>query len=100
MLLADRNGDIAYILATNYAIRKENKPYIGCKVLDGTTTDNDWIGFVKPADLPRIINPKKGFIVSANNRAMGDHAINDIGGPVTSTLRTRRYSDLIQESIN
>ena len=66
--MAYRNGDIAYFLATNSAIRKHNKPYTGCKVLDGTTSENDWVGYIKPEDLPRIVNPKKGYIVTANNR--------------------------------
>jgi acyl-homoserine lactone acylase PvdQ len=59
---------IAFYLANNIPIRKNSKPYSGCRVLDGTTSENDWIGFVKPSDLPRVINPKKGFIVTANNR--------------------------------
>lgn len=49
-------------------LRKSSKPYSGCRVLDGTVSDNDWIGWVKPKDLPRVINPKKGYIVTANNR--------------------------------
>ena len=68
LILAFSNGDIAFYLANNIPIRKNSKPYSGCRVLDGTTSENDWIGFVKPSDLPRVINPKKGFIVTANNR--------------------------------
>ena len=68
LILAFSNGDIAFYLANNIPIRKSSKPYSGCRILDGTTSENDWIGFVKPTDLPRVINPKKGFIVTANNR--------------------------------
>jgi penicillin G amidase len=68
LVFAFANGDIAYILCANLPIRKNLKPYAGCRVHDGTKSDNDWIGFVKPKDLPRIVNPKKGFIVTANNR--------------------------------
>jgi penicillin G amidase len=68
LILAFANGDIGFYLANNIPLRKDGKPFTGCRVLNGTTTNHDWIGFVKPTDLPRVINPKKGFIVTANNR--------------------------------
>lgn len=68
LIMAFADGDIAYFLANTMPIRKNQKPYTGCRVLDGSKSDDDWIGYVKPRDLPRVINPKKGFIVTANNR--------------------------------
>jgi penicillin amidase len=55
--------------------------------LDGTTSEDDWIGFIKPVDLPRVINPKKGFIVTANNRQMPDNSVTDQGATEPSTMR-------------
>ena len=86
-VFAFSNGDIGYLLANNMPIRKNGNPYAGCKVLDGTNSDNDWVGWVKPRDLPRVINPKKGFIVTANNRQMPDNVYSDIGATITSTIR-------------
>jgi penicillin amidase len=51
-------------------------------VLDGTKTDDDWIGFISPKDLPKVINPKKGFIVTANNRQMPENVKHDIGASI------------------
>lgn len=48
--------------------RKSGLAYSGCKVIDGTNSNNEWIGFLSNKELPRLINPKKGFIVTANNR--------------------------------
>ena len=49
--------------------RNDKTPFIASRVLDGTTTKFDWTGRVVPLrDLPRSLNPKKGYIVSANNR--------------------------------
>ncbi len=87
LVMAFADGDIAFILTNNIPIRKDRKPYTGCKVLDGTKSDNDWIGYVKPKDLPRVINPKKGFIVTANNRQMPDNVNIDLGATITSTIR-------------
>ena len=57
LVMAFSNGDIAYILGANLPLRKSGRPYAGCRVLDGTKSDDDWIGIVKPRDLPRIVNP-------------------------------------------
>ena len=100
LILAYENGDIAYLLANNMPVRKHNKPYTGCRVLDGTTSDDDWVGYLKPKDLPRVINPKKGFIVTANNRQMPDNVASDMGATITSTIRAQRITELIQKGID
>ena len=100
LIVAFQNGDIGFYLAHNIPIRKDGKPYTGCRVLNGSTTDTDWIGFVKPSDLPRVINPKKVFIVTANNRQMPDNVKLDHGATITSTIRAQRITELIQKGIN
>jgi penicillin amidase len=69
-------------------------------VLDGTNTANDWVGFLPAKDLPRVVNPKKGFIVTANNRQMPDNVKLDIGTTTTSTFRAQRITELIQKGID
>ncbi len=55
---------------------------------------------MKPRNLPRVINPKKGFIVTANNRQMPDNVNIDAGATITSTIRAQRITELIQKGIN
>jgi penicillin amidase len=95
IIFAFATGDIAYVLANNFPKRKQEKPYRGCRVLDGTSSEDDWIGFVKAKDLPLIINPKKGFIVTANNRPMPENVISDIGTLTNSITRSRRATEMI-----
>jgi acyl-homoserine lactone acylase PvdQ len=57
MIFASNDGDIGYLMLTSHPIRKNKTPYAACQVQDGTTSDNDWIGTVKPSDLYRVINP-------------------------------------------
>ena len=78
-MLAFTNGDIATITLTTAPVRKNKNPYSGCNVLDGTNTDNDWDGYLPAKDLPRLKNPKKGYIVSANNRLAPDTTKFDFG---------------------
>lgn len=50
-------------------VRKDLTPYLGCRVLDGRKSDFDWTDKTVPLkDLPRAINPKKGYLSNANNR--------------------------------
>ena len=74
-------------MAASAPIRKNKTPFSGCKVLDGTNSENDWDGYIPAKDLPRVINPKKGYIVTANNRAVTDYAKLDVGATLTSTAR-------------
>jgi acyl-homoserine lactone acylase PvdQ len=49
--------------------RKDKTPYIGSRVLDGTVSNYDWEEGLLPLSInPRSINPKRGFISTANNR--------------------------------
>ena len=80
--------------------RKNKTPFSGCRVLDGSTSDNDWDGYHSSSDLPRVMNPKKGFIVTANNRIVPEHAKLDIGATLTSTVRAQRITELLQLAID
>ena len=70
LIFADKYGDIAYYLTAPIPVRKDKTPYIGCRVLDGRRSEFDWEpGKLAPiTELPRAINPKKGYILTANNR--------------------------------
>lgn len=75
LIMADNSGNIGYQLAVPMPVRKDQTPYLGCRVLDGRTSDFDWTDKLVPLkDLPRSINPKKGYLSNANNRQAPDHA--------------------------
>ena len=86
-------------MAASIPKRKNRTPFIGKRVLDGRTSDFDWEGNVPPKDLPRSINPKRGYIVTANNRQAPDHASHDYGASPPSTGRAQRIDEIIQQKI-
>jgi penicillin amidase len=89
------------VLAADLPVRKNKTPHSGCSILDGTNTDNDWEKlFVPTKDIPRVINPKKGYIVTANNRIMPENSLFDHGATSTTTTRARRITELIQIGID
>lgn len=48
-------------------------------MFDGTTTENDWIGFREVKELPFGLNGEKGFYGATNNRVVPDNSELDIG---------------------
>ena len=80
--------------------RKNLAPYLGCRVLDGRTSEFDWTDDLVPLDqLPRSINPARGYISNANNRQASDHATYDYGATHMTTGRAMRIDELIREGI-
>lgn len=42
------------------------RPGQGRFILDGSTSDNDWKGLIPSEHLPRMINPERNYVISAN----------------------------------
>lgn len=45
----------------------------GVMPVPGWTGEFEWVGFIPFEELPEIINPPSGYIVSANNKIIGDY---------------------------
>jgi penicillin amidase len=63
----DNDGNIGYIMGARIPIRKSDNPTL---IFDGTTSENDWKGFVPTEEIPTILNPTENFIASANNKTL------------------------------
>jgi acyl-homoserine lactone acylase PvdQ len=37
-------------------------------IKDGTTSENDWIGIMPPEHRLQVVDPKCGYIITANNK--------------------------------
>ena len=99
---ADTSGNIAYQLIASVPIRKDKTPYIGQRILDGTTSEFDWETgkTTRIVDLPRSLNPSKGFIVNSNNRQAPDYAKYDYGATQTTTARAVRLTEILKEKLS
>lgn len=63
-VIADDSGNIGYQMSG--LCPKRHPDWNGFTPAPGWDKDFDWQGFEKPEDLPRSINPKEGYIVTAN----------------------------------
>lgn len=65
---------------------------------DGADPENDWKGYVPPSDMPRVVNPPEGFVVTANQRDIGTRFPQTVTTDWPSTERARRIADLLGEA--
>jgi penicillin amidase len=63
-VLADSRGSIAYQMSGRMPKRRSGAS--GLVPLPGWDEANDWQGFAAPEELPRALNPERGFFVTAN----------------------------------
>jgi len=68
-VFASKDGTIAYKANGHIPIRKQGD---GQLPVPGDSSDYGWEGFIPWDELPTIINPKEGFIATANNEVIGE----------------------------
>ncbi|MCW4458085.1 penicillin acylase family protein [Microbacterium sp. MPKO10] len=68
LIYADTEGNIGYQAPGRVPVRTTGD---GTTPLPGWTSENSWSGYVDFDDLPRTYNPPQGYIVTANNAAVG-----------------------------
>ncbi len=67
LVYADREGNIGYLLASRIPVRSNGH---GEGPFQGWTGENEWIGSVSEDEKPFLLNPERGFLVTANNRVV------------------------------
>lgn len=88
---ADKNGNIAYYAVGRFPILKSGNSR---KILEGSTGENDVIGYVPAKNNPKIINPKNGIIVTANNQVT-NKALPGLGKPEGNWQPPDRFQRLV-----
>ncbi|MGN4123920.1 penicillin acylase family protein [Lysinibacillus sphaericus] len=68
-VFASKDGTIAYKANGEIPIRKQGE---GQLPVPGDSSDYGWEGFIPWDELPTVVNPKEGFIATANNEVIGE----------------------------
>lgn len=66
---------------------------------DGSKPENDWKEFYGLEDVPHVINPKEGYIVTCNNRINGGSDFNSLGTTMPTSTRAVRANNLLKAKI-
>jgi penicillin G amidase len=64
MLYADIEGNIGLQIPGAIPVRAAG--HDGLLPVDGSTSEYEWKGFIEFDDLPRVLNPERGYIATAN----------------------------------
>ena len=89
---ADVDGHIGYIAPGKFPVRKEG--HTGMVPVPGNG-DWDWLGYRRPKDWPQVLDPPRGYLVTAN------HKVTPEGFPYALTYdwaepyRAKRIEELI-----
>lgn len=67
LVFSTRDDHIGYIAVGMVPLRRHH--HAGMYVKDGSKSDNDWIGAIQGKAKLHLIDPERGYIVTANNKA-------------------------------
>ena len=96
LVWADRHGKIGYKTVG----RIPRRPDPGCPDLPkpGWTGEFDWDGAIPYEELPELVDPEAGFLVTANNRIADDDYPHHISSDYLDGFRAKRIEQLITET--
>jgi len=89
---ADTAGNIGYQLSGQVPRRKKGT---GLLPAPGWDADYDWDGYLSGDELPHVYNPPEGFVVSANNRLVGDDYPHHLSHDWCDGFRAQRIADTL-----
>ncbi|MBI2950276.1 MAG: penicillin acylase family protein [Verrucomicrobia bacterium] len=99
VVFADAAGSVGYSLAGAMPVHSPHAIQSGTFPHDGSESKFDWQGIVPQELLPQMINPKRGYILSANHRPIGSFYKVPVGnstGSAGDTLRSFRLRELLE----
>jgi penicillin amidase len=93
VVYADTKGNIAYSYPGKVPIRAKGD---GRVPVPGWTDEYEWLGYIPFEELPHLFNPPQGYVVTANNRVVGDDYAYHLGSEFALGDRAQRIVELIE----
>jgi penicillin G amidase len=93
LIWADRHGSIGYKLIGRLPLRRGGCPDLPKPGWDG---EFEWEGAVPYDELPEVIDPESDFLITANNRIVGDDYPHHITSDWLDGFRARRIEELLR----
>ena len=93
VMLADAHGRIAWTCMGRIPVRTG---YDGSSTVSWADGRNGWARYIAPDELPRLVDPPSGFLVSANHRATGKDYPFLIGRDFANGYRAYRITERLR----
>jgi penicillin G amidase len=87
VMLADANGSIGWTLTGKIPKRRG---FDGSISVPWGTREVAWDGYLAPEELPRVVDPESGFLVTANNLVIGKNYPYPVGQNFANGYRASR----------
>ena len=94
VMYADAAGHIGWRVTGVLPLRAAGDD--GSRPMDGTDPGHDWAGYLPVEQMPRVLDPASGRIVTANQRAIGTSIGRIWPSSWASPTRARRITELLQ----
>lgn len=94
IVYADREGNIGYRASGRIPVRARGS---GTVPVPGWQSEYEWEGWIPFEDLPYVLNPDTGYIVTANNRVVPDDYPYFISSDWAPPYRAERAEELIEQ---
>lgn len=92
-ICADVAGDIGIFHQGRFPVRWKEQ---GRMISDGGDPIYDWHGFLPREEIPMLINPKRGFVSSANQPPTDSRYPHYIGWPFEVPYRGQRINEILE----
>lgn len=90
---ADAEGNIGYVAPGRYPVRQEG--HTGLYPVSGDGS-RGWRGFVPYEEWPRVLNPERGFVVTANNKVTPEGYPYELSLEWAEPYRAQRITQMIE----
>ncbi|MFS0782128.1 penicillin acylase family protein [Bacillus sp. 1P06AnD] len=94
-VFASTDGTIAYKANGNIPIRKKGDSMLP---VPGWNDDYEWTGYIPYNQLPRTVNPKEGFVSTANNKVASDDYPYHISNNWAQPYRQMRIQEVLKSN--
>lgn len=92
LIWADRHGSIGYKLVGSLPLRDGGCPDLPAP---GWTGEHEWRGKIPYEELPELVDPESGYLVTANNRIVGDDYPHHLTSEWLDGARAERIEGLL-----
>ena len=92
---ADIQGNIGLYISGLVPIRKNGH---GNLPVPGWSGDYDWISNISHEEMPHVLNPQCGYIISCNNKITGDEYPHYLGNSFMNGYRASRIKQRFEET--
>ncbi|GGK89028.1 penicillin amidase [Sphaerisporangium melleum] len=99
MVYADVEGNIGYQAPGRIPIRSKGENGQGQWPARGWTDKEEWTGFIPFDELPTVYNPPEGYIVTANNAAIGPSYGRFLTADWSYGYRSQRITDRVRQAL-